>query len=637
MNISIPSRWRRNKTSSADETSWTQNFAHPVILWRRVLSVFSQWEKKIWLTAVIVWFSSGSIALGLVLSHHVTRVPASGGEYREGLVGSPQYLNPLFAPANPVDRDIAHLLFSGLVRLNPSTEGDRFIPDLAQRVDINTARKEYRITLKPNLRWHDNQPITADDIIFTVESIQNPEWKSPYAVSFKGVTAQKVNDRVVLFNLPEPFPPFIEALSVGILPKHIWGDISPTNARLTEYNIKPIGSGPFRFQKILKDKKGVVVSYTVEKNPNYYEAGPFLNRVTLKFYPQLDDAYNALQKGEIDGLGFLSQQFAQLPSDLNTRQMLKLRLPQYIALFFNLRRTGAPQELLVRQALTRSINKEQLVAQAIHTEGERIDGPILPGQPGFDDTRPPEQFNIENSQKTLDQAGWKRLNEQEYTAWKAALTAPKKPTTTAGKKVTTPTPPLAPPTAVVTPATNEPALPFHRVKAKRELELTITALDRADIHVVGESVQQLWGQLGIRVKIIYLPSDKLLHDAITPRQYDVLLTGQLYGTDPDPFPFWHSSQLRAPGLNYAQLSDKKIDDILTRARQNPNIQERAKLYKEFQSLITAQAPAIFLYSPYYTYVFPPSIVGNATKTIATPADRFSTIGQWYTNTRFGWK
>ena len=259
-------------------------------------------------------------------------VPTVGGEYTEGLIGAPQYINPILSQTNDVDSDIARLVFSGLLRYDQNLQ---LVPDLAATWQESEDKKSYTFTLKQGIKWHDAQPLTADDVIFTFQSIQDPDFKSPLLISFRGVTVEKIDDLTVKFTLPEAFPAFLEVMTAGILPEHIWGGIPPINANLTEYNLKPVGSGPWKFKVLTKDRLGNIKSYTLVPNEDYYGPTAYLEKLTFNFYPDFQTAVAALKSHAVEGISFLPKEFKSQLVGQKTLNLYSFYLPQYTAIFFN--------------------------------------------------------------------------------------------------------------------------------------------------------------------------------------------------------------------------------------------------------------------------------------------------------------
>ncbi|MFN7088279.1 MAG: ABC transporter substrate-binding protein, partial [Candidatus Paceibacteria bacterium] len=249
----------------------------------------------------LLFFAAGLTWQGLRIYFLNTELKAAtGGIFTEGIVGMPRYINPVFGDSGDADRALESLIFAGLFK------GDYqggVIADLAESYEISKDGKVYTITLKDGLFWHDGKPLTADDIIFTIELIKAPELKNPLAPNWNGVEVEKISSKTIRFTLPAPYQPFLHNLTFGILPRHLWGQIPIQNFMLAELNLKPIGAGPYRFKNLQKDRKGAISQYTLVANRNYPGPGPYLDTVIIKFFPSYEDALLSLKKREIDGLG----------------------------------------------------------------------------------------------------------------------------------------------------------------------------------------------------------------------------------------------------------------------------------------------------------------------------------------------
>ncbi|MBI4099152.1 hypothetical protein HY442_01320 [Candidatus Parcubacteria bacterium] len=273
--------------------------------WRHLPEILTGKEKIVFV-ALAALFAGAALFLGWRLYASKTKlIPAAGGSYTEGIAGRPRYLNPLYAPSSDADRDLTELIFSGLMRHSPAGEIE---PDLAEKVDVAADGKTYTFTLRPDLVWHDGIKLTADDVIFTIEAIQNPDYDSPLRLNWQGVTAEKVDDRTVRFTLNNPYAPFLENTTVGIAPEHVWGGIDPSSVALAEGMLKPVGAGPYQFVRLTKAKDGRIQSYTLRSATRENRPKPYLNEITIKFFDSEPDAITAFNRRDVDGLGAISAQ-----------------------------------------------------------------------------------------------------------------------------------------------------------------------------------------------------------------------------------------------------------------------------------------------------------------------------------------
>lgn len=554
---------------------------------------FSKKEKKIAQIAIYLFVISLLFVLVRIYQNATVPVPESGGEYTEALIGTPRYINPILSQTNDTDMDLARLIYSGLLKINFNQELEA---DLSEKYEVSEDQKIYTFYLRKDVKFHDGEDFTADDVLLTFENILDPAYKSSLYLNFKGVGIEKVDDYTVKFILQEPFIPFLSSLTFGILPEHIWLEIAPENASLADYNLKPIGTGPYQFKSLVKDKNGNIKSYELVRNDNYYGNIPYIRELYFKFYPDLNSALEATKNKNVDGISFVPQnEKEELEKRNSAISYHALRLPQYTAIFFNQK-----NELLkvkeVREALALSVNKEKIIQEALNGEGEVIDGPILPGYVGYNPEIRKYNFDLEAAKKVLDDAGW------AY------------PETPEGE----------PPSQV-------------RAKDGAELAFAISTIDQSEYLNTVEIIKKAWEELGVRLETKIYSTKDVQKRVIKPRAYEALLFGEIIGTDPDPYPFWHSSQSRDPGLNLAVFFNKDIDQLLEEARKTNDEEQRRMKYLHFQNILADEIPAIFLYNPIYTYGLNKKVKGLEGKYITTPSDRFSEIENWYIETDRVWK
>ena len=617
-------------TSSTPNHSAQPSRPNAMVLVRRFLSVLSKQERIAWWSALTLAGLSLGILLIVGVNTHIVTVAADSGEYSEAIVGHPRYLNPVVASTSEVDRDLTRLIFSGLLKPG-ATQESTLEPDLAQSFEVSSDQLLYTVTLKPNLKWQDGEDLTMEDILFTINSIQNADWKSPLAGAFRGVTIASPDPHTITFQLPQPFSPFLQALNVGILPYHLWKNVLAPNARLAELNVKPIGAGPYRFSSIKKDKDGVIHSYTVERNPYYQGIKPHLNRITLQFFDTTENAYNALRSNAVEGMDRVPKALQQKNALSALSKTLPLRLQQYTALFFNQTANEQLRDPVVREALERSTDKAEVLGIALSGDGEVIVGPILPGMIGYDAGDASLGFDRTKAAELLDAAGWKHITTEDFKKLAQPLVL------SVAKKKGVIRPALTPAPEPKESAEKVIPLPYHRRKNTKNLSLVITTVDQKELRLVAQAIANGWRTVGVDATVAVVDTEKFQTTALNPRSYEVLLYGQQLGTNQDPYPFWHSSQTKTPGLNFALLANKKVDELLVEARSTPDVSARASLYQSFQKEIREQLPAIFLYRPIYSYVLPSTLQGMEEGTISRASDRWNSVTQWYKKTKWSWK
>lgn len=528
------------------------------------------------------------LASGFLIYQHSSSnagaAPAYGGEITEGLVGQPQFINPILAPASGVDSDLAKVTYAQLLKFD---ENLGLVPDLAASLpEIAADQKVYTLKLKPNLKWHDGRSILADDIVFTVETIQNADFESPLRANWSRVKVEKVDDTTVIFTLREISASFITNFTLQIMPKHIWENMSPSNLRLSDYNLRPIGSGPYVFREIKKTSDGTIKSISFKSNDNYHEGRPFIDRVTFKFYNDYDGLINAFQGKEIGSLGYLPFDRKSLENNGKFDQH-KLNLPQYQAVFFNLPKSSILADKAVRQALWLATDRQSIIDDVYLGYAKPAFGPILEGNLGYSQEGADKTHtSIVEAADLLDKAGW-----------------------------------------TLDSTTNV------RSKNQRPLEFSLATNNYVVNVKTAQMLQTEWQKIGVTVNLIIVSPQELQQDYIRSRNFDALLFFENTGADPDPYPFWHSSQARDPGLNLAGFSNTEADNLLTTARQTMDNTTRIQNYQKFQTIILNEIPAVFLNNVVYVYNVPDDLQGLNLNTIIHPSERFLNINKWYLHTQ----
>ena len=513
--------------------------------------------------------------------------PASGGKWHEGIVGSPSFVNPILATSD-ADRDLVMLIYSGLMRADGR---GRLIPDLAESFEISDDRLSYIFQLKESLKWHDGKPLTAEDIVFTIETAKNPALKSPVRANWEGVTAEAIDERSIKFTLNKPYAPFLENTTMGIIPKHIWSGILAEQFSFSAFNHEPIGSGPYRVKSIPKNSSGLISKYILKSFTNYAGGEPYIPTLEMKFYPTERALTDAYYKKEIDAASVASPKTIGEAYRKNS-QIHTLTIPRIFGVFFNQNRVPAFTEQNVRLALGQAIDKKTIVNEVLAGYGEIIYSPIPPGTFGayVDEDLKNAPNQAETASSTFKRAGWT----------------------------------IDPKSGILTKKTK---------KETKTLSFTLATANTPDLASTAEFLKSMWKQFGVDVTIKLFEINDLNQQVIRPREYDALLFGEVVGRDPDPFAFWHSSQRNDPGLNIALYANTAVDELLDSARKTTDEDERKQKYIEFQKEIINDDPAIFLYSPQYIYITGDNLKGFETQNLTTPAERFARVHLWHLKTK----
>ncbi len=539
-------------------------------------------------TALLLFLALFAISfLGLASLFYLNNtkiIPAPGGEYSEGIVGYPHLVNPLYSQSSEVDKDLSALVFSGLMMRNARGV---IVQDLASDYKVSDDEKTYTFTIRAKALWSDGKPVTADDVIFTIDTIKNDKYQSPLRPAWSEVSAKKINGQTVQFQLSKAYGSFLTLATLGILPKHIWEHVPVASIYSAPANTRPVGSGPYAFKSFIQDKVGVVKSYTLERNENFYGTKTNIKTITLKFYPDYVSAANALDNHQIDGLAYVpaeARSVLKLKSRLESHDIV---LPQFNAIFFNGKENNILKDKSVKRALALAIDRNKILNDVLSGDGMPISGPILPGYPGYDEKISHIYYDKEAAKNILLQAGWALKDGN-------AIRVDKK---------------------------------------KTPLKIVLTTIDKAQNVAAANIIKDNWKEIGVDVAVNVVAADNIIKDVIDGRKYQALLFGEMYGPDLDPYSYWHSSALRYPGLNLAQYSNSKVDMLLEAARQASDKVVRQKKYEEFQTLLLEDFPTIFLWQPKYAYLMDSRIKGVEISALYTPSDRWRNIMAGYINTK----
>jgi peptide/nickel transport system substrate-binding protein len=536
--------------------------------------------------------SGEKIALGLLLLaltfstvwsaqsvYEAITVPAagSGGSYKEGVLGQPRYFNPIFAVSD-ADKSINQLVFSGLYKYN--SDG-ALVPDLAEDLPkISDDEKQYTVRLKEGLLWHTGEPLTADDILFTITSIQNPETKSPLRSQWLNTEVSKTDDRTVVFTNSDVSGPFIQNLTQLIVQKKQWESVPPADSATDENNLKPVGSGPYVIKEIAQQTNGQIISVTLQASDNYFNGTPYISDITLRFYGTYEELVTAYHSNEIQGAGITAiDTNAALSSQNGSASVYTVPLAQYQAVFFNLNHPVL-SDVQVRKALALATDRTELINNVLHGRAKPIHGPFIIQHLRLPDSQQTADLTAANA--ALDQAGWK----------------------------------LDPATGV-------------RSKNNVPLQFSIATNDTSNNVRVAEFLAAEWKEVGATVTVNSMQTRELTTNLIRPRAYDALVFAQQLGADPDPFAFWHSTQTKDPGLNITSFNNAEADKLISQARTTTNEKTRQQRYLAFADIIRDQVPAIFLNQSVYLYTASNVVKGIEMGVLYDPVYRFSDMTKWY--------
>jgi len=665
--------------------------------WKQIFKILKRGEKIIILLLCILAISSFIFLTTNFYINNTKIVPTFGGTYIEGIVGQPRFINPIYGETNDIDRTLIDLVFSGLMTYD---KDGKIVKDLVDNIKITDDGKTYNFTLKNNIFWHDRRPLTADDVIFTIKTIQNSDYKSPLRANWIDIDVQKISDKSFNFILKQPYNSFLENCTVKIIPKHIWENISPENFTLSSYNLQPIGSGQFAFTNLDQTKTGFIETLNLESNRKYYNKTSFISALSFKFFIKIEDLVKAANSRNINGFSLASldkngpdikKEIHQGWSKNEKFSVYSFSLPRYFAVFFNNQKslgrspTGEASilsDVNIRKALTYSVNKNEL-AQKISSETKAnvltVDSPILPDFFGYQKPNNVYEFDIEKAKTLLDKAGFKinasgqrekAIAKKPAFQFKSYLKLGYKGTEVTQLQgclsrlgndfknlLTSETNgkygkgtenaiiefqkkylPDQSPTGETGTATRQKLneLCTTPTPNAQPLKFTLVTINQSQLLEVANLLKNYWQNIGVSIDINAVNITDL-KPIIKNRNYDALLYGETLGTKPDLYPFWYSSQKQDPGLNLSSYENKDVDKLLKDARVTLDDSQKEQKLELLQIIIINDAPALFLYNPDYIYWVSQEIQGIDTTKIADPSKRFSNIVNWYLQTKRVWK
>lgn len=540
--------------------------------------------------ALCVFLAASVLALAArAQGFFLIEVPRPGGTLTEGIIGTPRFVNPLLA-ASDADRDLTALVYAGLMRATPEGE---LVPDLAASYTLSPDGRVYTFALKSEARFHDGAPVTADDVIFTIQKAQDPLTKSGKRPNWEGVAVEKTANGGVQFTLKQAYAPFLENATLGILPKHLWTTIDADGFQFSPLNREPVGAGPYRVARIRENASRIPTAYELAPVDDYVLGKPYISRLIVRFFGSENALVDAFVRGNIESMSGISPE-AAATLEAKGKVPLRTTLPRIFGIFFNQNQSKALADKIVRRALAEAVDKEMLVARVLGGYGAAIDGPLPPL--GTHPASAPENVREGRGARALEMLqkdGWTRGAETGVLEKKY------------GKEV-------------------------------RTLSFSLATAATPELKQAAEFVATAWRELGAQVELKFFDTSDLHLSVIRPRAYDALLFGEIVGRDLDLFAFWHSSQRNDPGLNIALYTNLKADRLLEEARSAREKEVRDAALRAFAEELRADIPAIFLYAPDYLYFLSPKVHNLSLGRLALPHERWGNIYRAYINTEKVW-
>ncbi len=489
----------------------------------------------------VILVGLGIIFGALALYQHFFTLPIRtyGGSYREGIIGTARFINPVLAQSN-ADKDLTELTFGSLIDVD---RNGNISYRIAEKVEASADQKTYIVTLNPEAHFSDGNPITSSDVIFTIDKIKSPLIKSPLYSRWAGVEVVASGTYELTFALSQPYTDFIYNLTIGVLPRHIWENTSDEEFAFSTYNTNPVSSGWFKIDNVVYEKDGSPRSFSLSPNRHTFDRA-YLRSIEITRYEDADELKDAYLSGAIDGAYGISSSKLE---EVNSKAIHSGTLPRVFGIFFNVQNNKETINANTRTAINYAINREGITNEVFGGYASITNNPW--GEVSE------SNYNPEKAREILAQDSWK-LNEQN----------------------------------VLIKAINGKEMP---------LSFTIAVPNIEEIVEAAEFVKVDLEKIGVIANIRSYDETSLTNEVIRNRDYDAVLFGYVLEKPSDIFAFWHSSQTNDPGLNISVYNNPRVDATVSNIR---NQQERQDDQANFSALWERDMPAVFLYSPEYLYL-----------------------------------
>lgn len=512
-------------------------------------------------------------------SYYQELTPVPGGIYVEGIIGSFTNANPIYAVDN-VDKSVSDLLFGSLLKYDKE---NRLVGDLAKDWKIDETGKRYTVSLRDNLYWHDGEELTAEDVVYTYKLIQNPDAKSPLFSSWFNVKVSAVDERTVVFELPNSLTSFPHSLTNGLVPKHKLQDIPIPQLRSSGFNTQqPIGSGPFKWSAVEVD--GTTPETREERigltpNDGYYAGKPHIQRYIIRAFREEEQMIKSFENRELNAMVGLNSMPDNLRLEASVRSY-SIPITGSVMVFLKTTDT-VMSDAPLRRALVQSVDTKELI-KGLDYPAIKVDSPLLSSHVGYNPKIVQHKTNKEAAKKALDKLGWK----------------------------------IGP--------------DGIREKKGQRLEFSLHAQNTSEFSYVAQFLQREWREAGVDVKVDQ-PSESDFQSIVSFHNYTALLHGISLGPGPDVFAYWHSSQadVRADNrLNFSEYSSEVADQALEGGRTRADSKLRVAKYKPFLETWRNDAPALALYQPRFLYVVRGGLYHFEPKVVNFAADRLNNVHEW---------
>jgi peptide/nickel transport system substrate-binding protein len=525
-----------------------------------------------------------------VNQHFSELTPTRGGSFTEGIIGTPRFVNPALAQTR-ADQDVTALIYSGLMKIGPNGTLEN---DMAESITTSEDGLVYNVMVRRDVIFHDGKPLTARDVVYTIRLIQDPDLKSPLRGNWSNVAIEEIDEYELNIVLEEPYAPFIENFTLGIMPAHAWGGLPVEQLPFSQLNTEPIGSGPFSIGTARRDTSGLITRYTLAAfRNNSFDSK--IDTVDLVFFQNQEQLISAFTAGTIGATTYIDSKNIENIGGVDY-QLINLPLPRTFGIFLNQNRSAMLRDHAAREALTIAIDREELIQTALAGYGVPMIGPTALPATTIHSTDSIDNAAttspVEQAVQILEAGGWKK---DEFGAWEKKI----------GQDIV-------------------------------NLRITLRTGNAPLFESLVSFIASQWRSIGVEVITEQFEQTGLIQSVIRPRDFEAVLFGLDMSRSYDLYPFWHSSQQDDPGLNIAQYANVEVDKLLETARTQQSVEDRQDTLLEASKIIMQEHPAIFLFQPTLTYLIRSELSIEHVDQIGRPADRFSNITEWHTKSDSLW-
>lgn len=487
-----------------------------------------------------------------------------GGTYTEATIGKVNSLNPLFATTSS-EKTLSKLMFATLSSVDFSGHPGA---GLAEYIHSSEDGKVWSIKLRENLRWSDGEPLTNEDVLFTLSLIQNAAVSSVYDSNLSNVGISESESGEIIFTLPTAYADFVSALAIPVVPKHILADVNPKNLIEADFSNKPVTSGAFMLNAVqaTSSSSDEMIIY-LSRNPHYYKGETFLSSFAVHVYPNKEKIISALNSNAVSATAELSGvAFSEINSNFVAHKDSAINSGAY--LFFNMSSASMRNKNL-RAAIRQGIDLDTI--RLIPTNHSALDFPLIQNQ----------------------------ITLSSYPAL-----------------------PAYDPEAARATVSNE--------LGENLMTLKLATVNSGYLPIVSDAIAEDLRNLGFNVDVsVYEENQDFIKNVISERNYDILVYEIELGADPDLLPYYHSSQANSAGLNLSNYKNSLVDALILSARETVDKDLRAKRYEAFLEYWAEDIPAIGLYRSILTYYYNKNVRAYGDNlTLTTALDRFSDITSW---------